>query len=68
MIRIRGFEAGEVNVNFIFVDISKFMLDSTELSARMAARGVLIRDCASFHGLGKDYIRVAVRTAKKMIN
>ena len=30
--RIRGFEAGEVNVNFIFVNISKFMLDSSELS------------------------------------
>ena len=63
--RIRGFKAGEVNVNFIFVDISKFMLDSSELSKRLAARGVLIRDCASFHGLGKDYIRVAVRTAEE---
>lgn len=63
--RIRGFEAGEVNVNFIFVNIKKFMLNSSELSARMAARGVLIRDCASFHGLEKDYIRVAVRTAEE---
>jgi L-threonine-O-3-phosphate decarboxylase len=63
--RIRGFEAWEVNVNFIFVNISKFMLDSSELSARLAARGVLIRDCSSFHGLGKDYIRVAVRTAEE---
>lgn len=63
--RIRGFEAGEVNVNFIFVNISKFMLDSSELSSRLAARGVLIRDCSSFHGLGKDYIRVAVRTAEE---
>lgn len=63
--RIRGFEAGEVNVNFIFVNISKFMLNSSELAARLAARGVLIRDCVSFHGLGKDYIRVAVRTEKE---
>ena len=63
--RIRGFKAGEVNVNFIFVNISKFMLDSTELSARLAAHGVLVRDCSSFHGLGKDYIRVAVRTAEE---
>ncbi|AKB50533.1 L-threonine 3-O-phosphate decarboxylase [Methanosarcina barkeri str. Wiesmoor] len=62
---IRGFKAGEVNVNFILVDISKFMLDSTELTARMAARGVLIRDCFSLHGLGKDYIRLAVRTAEE---
>lgn len=63
--RIRGFKAGEVNVNFILVNISKFMLDSTELTARLAARGVLIRDCSSLHGLGKDYIRLAVRTAEE---
>ena len=63
--RIRGFKAGEANVNFIFVNISKFMLDSTELTARLAARGILIRDCSSFHGLGKDYIRVAVRTEEE---
>ena len=60
--KIRGFKAGEVNVNFIFVDISKFILDSSKLSACLEARGVLIRDCASFRGLGKEYIRVAVRT------
>ncbi len=63
--RIRGFKAGEVNVNFILVDISKFMLDSTELTARMAARGILIRDCSSLRGLGKNYIRLAVRTAEE---
>lgn len=63
--RIRGFQAGEVNVNFILVNISKFMLDSTELTARLAASGVLIRDCSSLHGLGKDYIRLAVRTAEE---
>lgn len=62
---IRGFNAGEVNVNFILVNISKFMLDSTELTARLAARGVLIRDCSSLHGLGKEYIRLAVRTAEE---
>jgi len=62
---IRGFKAGEVNVNFILVDISKFMLDSTELTARLAARGILIRDCSSLHGLGNNYIRLAVRTAEE---
>jgi histidinol-phosphate aminotransferase/threonine-phosphate decarboxylase len=63
--RIRGFEVGEVNVNFIFVDVSKFMLNSSELTARLAARGVLVRDCVSFHGLEKNYIRIAVRTEKE---
>ena len=63
--KIRGFKAGEVNVNFILVDISKFILNSSELSACLAARGVLIRDCVSFHGLEKEYIRVAVRNAEE---
>ncbi len=63
--KIRGFKAGEVNVNFIIVDIKKFMLNSSELSARLAARGILVRDCASFHGLEKDYIRVAVRNKEE---
>jgi threonine-phosphate decarboxylase len=63
--RIRGFKAGEVNVNFIFININKFMLDSSELSARLAARGILVRDCVSFHGLENDYIRVAVRSAEE---
>ncbi|MFY1111715.1 MAG: threonine-phosphate decarboxylase CobD [Methanosarcinaceae archaeon] len=63
--RIRGFEVGEVNVNYIFVDISGFMLDSGELSKRLAARGVLVRDCANFQCLGKDFIRVAVRPAEE---
>ena len=62
---IRGFEAGEVNVNYIFVDISRFMLDSGELSKRLASRGILVRDCANFHCLGKDFIRVAVRPAEE---
>ena len=63
--KIRGFKAGEVNVNFILVDISKFILNSSELSACLAARGVLIRDCVSFRGLEKEYIRVAVRNAEE---
>ena len=54
-----------MNVNFIFINISKFVLDSRELSARLASRGILVRDCSSFHGLGKDHIRVAVRTAEE---
>lgn len=63
--KIRGFKAGEVNVNFILVDISKFILNSSELSACLAAHGVLIRDCVSFRGLEKEYIRVAVRNAEE---
>ncbi|MDD4331159.1 MAG: threonine-phosphate decarboxylase CobD [Methanosarcinaceae archaeon] len=63
--RIRGFEAGEVNVNYILVNISGCMMDSVELSERLASHGVLVRDCSSFPSLGKAYIRVAVRPAEE---
>jgi threonine-phosphate decarboxylase len=46
--------------NFILVNIEPSGLGSDELAAAMAKKGVLVRDCQSF-GLGKGYIRVAVR-------
>lgn len=48
-------------VNFILVDVKSSGLSSRELVRRMAAEGILVRDCESF-GLGDGYIRVAVRS------
>jgi L-threonine-O-3-phosphate decarboxylase len=48
------------SVNFILVNIGPSGLDSDVLAERTMANGVLVRDCQSF-GLGKGYIRVAVR-------
>lgn len=61
----RGFKPIESSVNYIFVDISDLSLNSTELAERMASHGVLIRDCNSFQDIGKDYIRIAIRTRKE---
>jgi threonine-phosphate decarboxylase len=47
-------------VNFILVDIRPSGLASDILAERTMREGVLVRDCQSF-GLGKSYIRVAVR-------
>ncbi len=47
-------------VNFILVDIRPSGLESDVLTERTMSEGVLVRDCQSF-GLGKSYIRVAVR-------
>ena len=33
----------------------------TDLKERLLERGVLIRSCANYHGLGPDYYRVCVR-------
>lgn len=48
------------SVNFILVNIEPSGLDSDVLAERSMREGVLVRDCRSF-GLGKSYIRVAVR-------
>ncbi|MFA6371325.1 MAG: threonine-phosphate decarboxylase CobD [Methanothrix sp.] len=48
-------------VNFILVNIEPSGLASDVLAKRTMAQGVLVRDCQSF-GLGKSYIRVAVRS------
>ncbi|WP_406657269.1 aminotransferase class I/II-fold pyridoxal phosphate-dependent enzyme [Methanolobus sp. ZRKC2] len=61
----RGFKPFESSVNYIFVDISEFSMNSTELAQRMAAHGVLIRDCNSFQEIGNQYIRIAVRTREE---
>ncbi|TGC09129.1 threonine-phosphate decarboxylase CobD [Methanolobus halotolerans] len=61
----RGFKPFESSVNYIFIDISEFSMNSTELAERMASHGVLIRDCSSFQEIGNNYIRVAVRTREE---
>ena len=33
-----------------------------DLKERLLGRGVLIRSCANYHGLGEDYYRVCIRT------
>jgi len=52
------------SVNFILVNIERCGLASDVLAERTMAQGVLVRDCQSF-GLGKSYIRVAVRSRRE---
>lgn len=39
-----------------------FFHGAPDLPRRLAERGVLIRDCADYHGLGRGWYRAAVRT------
>lgn len=55
-----GLEPLPSSVNFILVNIESMGIGSDVLAERTFASGVLVRDCQSF-GLGKSYIRVAVR-------
>lgn len=49
-------------VNYIFIDISATDYNSQQLREELAQKGILIRDCSTYHLLGTDFIRVAVRS------
>jgi threonine-phosphate decarboxylase len=55
-----GLEPQESSVNFLLVNIEPAGIASDRLAERIMAESILVRDCQSF-GLGKGYIRVAVR-------
>jgi L-threonine-O-3-phosphate decarboxylase len=50
------------DANFLFINVRKSGLTATELAGRLLKQGILIRDCSSFRGLDRYYIRVAVKT------
>ena len=56
---LRAFESA-ANYLLVFMD-SRTGLNSTELRDRLAADGILIRDCSTFHGMGDCYFRVAIK-------
>jgi threonine-phosphate decarboxylase len=35
------------------------------IAAELEKKGILVRDCSNFNGLGKGYVRIAVRTRKE---
>ena len=47
--------------NFLLVDVSALNVEAPELRRRLLGRGILIRDCSSFRGLGPSYVRLAIR-------
>jgi threonine-phosphate decarboxylase len=51
--------------NFLFARIDRKGMNSSLLSKRMLAKGILIRDCINFRALSDRYFRVAVRTASE---
>ncbi|WP_408955880.1 threonine-phosphate decarboxylase CobD [Natroniella sp. ANB-PHB2] len=48
--------------NYILIDLSSLFITATELKDVLARRGILIRNCNTYTGLGEDFIRVAVKS------
>ncbi|HXY55131.1 MAG TPA: threonine-phosphate decarboxylase CobD [Nitrospirota bacterium] len=55
-----GVEPFPCPANFILIKLTS--IDSWELAEKLGQRGLLVRDCSTFPGLGNGYVRIAVRT------
>jgi threonine-phosphate decarboxylase len=63
---IPGFIPYPGSANYLLVQLHPSLnLDAAELRDRLIPRGILIRDCRSFHHLGPYFFRVAVRTHRE---
>ncbi len=62
---INGLRVFPSQANFLLVRIDRPGLDCQSLSEQTLAKGVAIRPCENFRGLGPQYFRVAVRTEEE---
>jgi threonine-phosphate decarboxylase len=62
---IKGLRTYDSSTNFLLIKILKNGLTSTEIYNSLAGDGILIRDCRSFKGMGKKFIRIAVKKRKQ---
>lgn len=62
LLRIPGLRPYSSEANYFLVDVRGTGFTGGELRERLIPHGILIRDCGSFVGLDRYYIRVAVRT------
>jgi len=60
--RLDGLSCFKTSANFILIKTKK---DSRLLQKKLVQKNILIRDCSTFRGLGKNHIRIAVRTHKE---
>ncbi len=63
--KLKVLEVYPPDANFIFMNTKKSGFTAAQLKAKMLSRGILIRDCSSFAGIDKYYVRVAVKTRQE---
>ena len=56
-----GFVVYPSEANYLLIETPK----AVQLVKGLYKRGILVRDCSDFQGLGKEHLRVAVRTRKE---
>ncbi|MEE8168681.1 MAG: histidinol-phosphate transaminase [Candidatus Hydrothermarchaeales archaeon] len=51
--------------NFLLFNLRHFEVTAAELRKKLIDKGILIRDCASFHGLDEYHARISVRSREE---
>lgn len=64
---IDGLKPYHPTANFIFCKLTNEKSDSKKLAELLGKKGLLIRDCSNFRGLGNKFFRVAVRKREENI-
>ncbi len=59
--KITGIEPVRPTANFMLVDTGPAGISAGTLQKAMATRGILIRNCTSFRGMGGNHVRITVR-------
>ncbi|NLN18768.1 MAG: threonine-phosphate decarboxylase [Firmicutes bacterium] len=60
-----GFQVWPASANFVFISLARTGPTAAELARRLAASGILVRDCSSFPLLDRYSLRVAVRKTEE---
>ncbi len=63
--QVPGLRPFPSEANFILVCTQETGKTSREIQSRLLRRGIIVRDCSSFRGLGDFFIRVAVKRRKQ---
>jgi adenosylcobyric acid synthase len=62
---INGLKVFPSQTNFLLLKINRWGMDCQTLSEQTLAKGLAIRPCANFRGLGPNFFRVAVRSEEE---
>lgn len=63
--KIGGLKPYPSVTNFLLIRIKDKDITSSVLTRRLIRKGILIRDCANFRGLGSKFVRIAIRLHKE---
>ena len=64
ILKLNGFSFFDSSTNFILL---KTRTKSKTLQKKLLKKNILIRDCSTFRGLDKNYIRIAIKTHKENV-